>query len=309
MLRLLQLCRLFTAGCASAFSHLLAYPAMMLAAVLLPQSGRAEYFSRGLLTYVSPSQAGGVVAVITAHGTADGLFIAYLPQGSVQSFDPGNLPPQAATIFLAYSSSKNKFEEVILANGQHYGVGGSFAVELGPAIVSLNLQPLSSYLSVVTDRSAAASILGIANGLQPVVNSGGAIVEVLAANSALSERSGVISTYKVNADTGGLLLGDLPFTGSQIGISIESANPCLTDPTTILTNTDYEKWINASSASSLDQFHDSKLALSTLTVLTSTSDFITVLDPQGKLGVIRKKQPREDANFEAPPLVCVFTAL
>jgi hypothetical protein len=273
-----------------------------------PAGANAQFFNRGLLTSVAPVHPQGVAAVISVRGSTPGVFIAYVPDGTVQSFDPNALPDSALSVFLSFSSARNRFEEVISADGKRFGIGGSFAISLGPVTVSLNSQPFSSYLSVVTDTSPSASILGVASGLEVVVNSAGPAVEVLRANSALTAHSGVIIAYSVSS-AGGLLLGDTPFTGSQIGITVESSNPCLGESAAIISAADYDRWANTKPSHSLEDLKEKKLSRSSLTILTSTGEFVTALDSQGKPGVIRAKPIGAGNQFDSAPTLCVFNAL
>ncbi|NDC37828.1 MAG: hypothetical protein EBZ48_07220 [Proteobacteria bacterium] len=158
----------------------------------------------------------------------------------------------------------------------------------------------------MTDASPTASILGLANGLQPVVNGGGAMT-ILAANSALAERSGIISTYKVDGATGALHLGDSAFSGSQIGVSVDIANPCLSSDATILATSDYESWARQTAPRALAQFTDRKLSLASLTVLTATSKFVAAIDAQGRVGVI--KLGTVEQSFDSSVGVCEFKPL
>jgi len=263
----------------------------------------ADFIPRGQppLTHVSDS---GKVALIITHGI-EGVFVSYSAIGSVQGFDPRQLNDTTKTIFIEYDRTRNTYTRLLTASGKEYNIQGNFDLLLGEALVSLDRQG-SSYLTVVTDSGPRAAILGLSNQ-QLILNGEGPAVAVLKANALLSQKyTTVISRYVVGDDQQ-LWLGNKPFLGSQIGVSIEASNPCLQQDVDIVPSSDLAELGKVAEASKrtelLQLFKKHAKRPSSFQSLNVTPTFVAALDMQsGELGVIKE-------HSELSQSLCVFTPL
>ena len=266
---------------------------LIVAAALSIQSSieaRAEFISRGPLTYATPLASGGVAAAVITF-KVPGVFVFIDPKATVQGFDPKNLSENSQSVFFHFEPEKGRFISLNTSTERVYGIQGSLAVKLGPVTVALNQQATSSYLTVVSDSGPNPSILGL-SGQQVVLNSTGiAAVELLSANALLEARyRDVLSSYIVT-ETGEIALGAETLKGGQLGVSIDSANPCIESSAIILEGSDYHRFLD-SEPSQRQQIKG--VSLTNLTILNVTPAFVAALNSEGELRVIRsdKNSPR-----------------
>lgn len=273
------------------------WPLCAIVLVIYPViTARAEFLSRGPLTYVAPIAGGGIVATVITLKTP-GVFITFDPKATVQSFDPKRLSEEALSAFLQFDPDKGRFINLQTGSDKTYGVQGSFAVKLGPVTVALNQQATSAYLTVVSDSGPNPSILGL-SGQQVVLNRTGIeAVELLSANALLEVRyRDVLSSYTVTG-TNEISLGAETLKAGQLGVSIDSSNPCLDSGAIILEGSDYQKFIESDP---LQRQQTKGVSLSNLTILNITPSFVAALNSEGELRVIRSDKNTPQVCHIAP---------
>ncbi len=235
---------------------------LLLAVLLLPSAGSAEFLRTGLNTHQSADGKIKIINVSSKKLGTPGIFIYTGTSIDLQFFTPNDLSDDSAQhIFIEYDTERSRYSKLYLGDNE-LSIHGSFTLFLKSGLrITVDEQKDSPYLSIARDNpklKAEPAILGF-KGVTAIINEVGDKALALLEARSLSTVTRAVAPYEVSFseknNTGKLLIKGREVKTGRVGLALQQdTNICLQRKALYLAERELETLRKISSRSQKTQY-------------------------------------------------------